>query len=138
MSLFSRMGVPKEILMDQGTNFTSRLLEKLYQLLGVKAIRTSPYHPQTDGLVERFNGMLKAMLRKCVTKEGKDWDRLLPYVLFAYREVPQATTGFSPFELLYGRAVRGPLDILKETWEVEKESEESVVSYILSVQEKLA
>ena len=76
------------------------------------------------------------MLWKCVTKEGKDWDRLLLYVLFAYREVPQATTGFLPFEL-YGRAVRGPLDILKETWEAEKESEESVVSYILSVQEKL-
>ena len=70
-------------------------------------------------------------------KEGKDWDQLLVYVLFEYREVPQATTGFSPFELLCSRAVWGPLDILKETWEAE-ESEESVVSYILSVQEKLA
>ena len=70
-------------------------------------------------------------------KEGKDWDQLLVYVLFEYREVPQATTGFSPFELLYRRAVWGPLDKLKETWEAE-ESEESVVSYILSVQEKLA
>ena len=60
------------------------------------------------------------------------------YVLFVHREVPQAKTGFSLFELLYGRAVRGLLDILKETWEAEKESEESVVSYILSVQEKLA
>ena len=73
MSLFSRMGVLKEILTDQGTKFTSQLLDKLYQLLGVKAIRTSPYHPQTDGLVERFDGTLKAMLWKCVTKEGKDW-----------------------------------------------------------------
>ena len=62
MSLFSRVGVPKEVLTDQGTNFTLRLLGKLYQLLGVKAIRTSPYHPQTDGLVEKFKGMLKAML----------------------------------------------------------------------------
>ena len=58
-------------------------------------------------------------------------------MLFAYREVPQATTGFSPFKLLYRRAVQGPLDILKETWEAEKESEESVMSYSLSVQEKL-
>ena len=42
-------------------------------------------------------------------EEGKDWDKLLPYVLFTYREVPQATSGFSPFELLYGQAVQGPL-----------------------------
>ena len=72
------------------------------------------YHPQTDGLVERFNQTLKAMLRKSATEDGKDWDKLVPYVLFAYREVPQASTGFSPFELVYGRAVKGPLDILKE------------------------
>ena len=64
MSLFSRVGVPKELLMDQGTNFTLQLLKKLYQLLGVKAIRTSSYHPQTEGLVERFNGALKAMCYK--------------------------------------------------------------------------
>lgn len=81
--------------------------------------------------------MLKNMLRKTVTDEGKDWDRLLPYVLFAYREVPQST-GFSPFELLYGHAVRGLLDVLRGSWEGEKQSDESVVSYILSVQEKLA
>ena len=55
MTMFSRVGVPKEILTDQGTNFTSKLLAELYRLLQVKAVRTSPYHPQTDGLVERFN-----------------------------------------------------------------------------------
>ena len=65
-------------------------------------------------------------------------DRLLPYVLFAYREVPQSSTGFSPFELLYGRTVRGPVDILQESWEACEKSYESVVSHILSVQEKLA
>ena len=137
--LFARVGVPREILTDQGSNFTSRLLEELYRLLHVRPIRTSPYHPQTDGLVERFNGTLKAMLRKVATAEGQDWDKWLPYVLFAYREVPQASTGFSPFELVYGRQVRGPLDILKETWEAPSQgSDESIVSYVLSVQERLA
>lgn len=135
MTMFSRVGVPKEILTDQGTNFTSKLLAELYRLLQVKAVRTSPYHPQTDGLVEQFNRTLKNMLRKTVTDEGKDWDRLLPYVLFAYWEVPQSSTGFSPFELLYGHAVRGPLDVLRESWEGEKQTDESVVSYIISVQE---
>ena len=137
VKFFARVGVPNEILTDQGTNFTSQLLTKVYRLLYVKPIRTTPYHPQTDGLVERFNHTLKAMLRKTANKEGKDWDRLIPYLLFAYREVPQASTGFSPFELLYGRQVRGPLDIIKETWEASHKSSKSVVSYVLGIQERL-
>ena len=60
MVLFSRVEVPKEILTDQGNNFTSQLLKEVYRLLSIKPIRTSPYHPQTDGLVERFNQTLKA------------------------------------------------------------------------------
>ena len=58
--LFSRMGIPEEILTDQGTNFMSALLEEVYRMLHIKRIRTTPYHPQTDGLVERFNGTLKS------------------------------------------------------------------------------
>ena len=106
-------------------------------MLHVHPIRTTPYHPQADGLVERFNQTLKAMLRKTSLSEGKDWDKLIPYLLFAYREVPQASMGFSPFELLYGRSVRGPLDVLKEAWESEKRSKESVVSHVLSVRDRL-
>ena len=131
------MGIPEEILADQGTNFTSQLLWEVYRLLQIKPIQTTPYHPQTDGLVERFNSTLKSMLRKSVDEEGKDWDRLLLYLLFAYREVPKASTGFSPFKLVYGRHVRGPLDVLKESWETDKRSTESVVSYVLTIQERL-
>ena len=126
---FSQVGIPAEILTNQGTNFTSQLLTKVYQLLGIKPIRTTPYHPQTDRLVERFNSTLKLMLRKAVNEEGKDWDCLLPYLLFAYCEVPQASTGFSPFELVYGRHVRGPLDVLKETWTASKHATECCVVY---------
>ena len=137
IKLFARVGIPQSILTDQGSNFTSKLLMELYRLLRVQGIRTSPYHPQTDGLVERFNQTLKLMLRKVIDKEGKDWDKLLPYVLFAYREVPQASTGFSPFELLYGRSVRGPLSVLKESWQAAESQDVSVVSYILDIREKL-
>ena len=137
MKLFARVGVPKEILTDQGSNFTSQLLGEVYRLLHIHPIRTSPYHPQTDGLVERFNQTLKTMLRKTAKEEGKNWDKLLPYVLFAYREVPQASTGFSPFELLYGRQVRGPLDVLRETWESSSKSSESIVSYVINMREKM-
>ena len=115
MVIFSRVGIPREILTDQGSNFQAQLLRKLYHLLHIDALRTSPYHPQSDGLVERFNQTLKGMLRKAACQEEKDWDRLIPFLLFAYREVPQESIGFSLFELLYGGDVRGPLDILKET-----------------------
>ena len=115
LKIFSRVGVPQEILTDRGTNFTSQLLVELYNMLHVQPIRTTPFHPQMDRLVERFNQTLKLMLKKTLVKEGKDWDKLLPYLLFAYREVPQASTGFSPFEFLYGHSVRGPLDILSES-----------------------
>ncbi|KAL0200310.1 hypothetical protein M9458_003497, partial [Cirrhinus mrigala] len=97
--LFSRVGIPSEILTDQGTPFMSRLMADLAQLLKVKQLRTSVYHPQTDGLVERFNQTLKQMLRRVASEDKKDWDLMLPYVLFGVREVPQASTGFTPFEL---------------------------------------
>jgi transposase InsO family protein len=122
----------KEILTDQGSNFTSNFLAAVYKLLRIEALRTSPYHPQTDGLVECFNQTLKDMLRKTATEEGKDWDKWLPYVLFAYREVPQETTGFSPFELVYGREVRGSLDVIKESWEI-MEPSENVASHVLQM-----
>ena len=105
--------------------------------MGIKAVRTSPYHPQTDGLVERFNQTLKAMLRKVLKGEKRDWDRMLPYVLFAYREVPQATVGFSPFELLYGRDPRGPLDVLREEWIYEPEADADILSYVMSVRSRM-
>ena len=137
MELFSRHGVPKEILTDQGTNFTSQLLQELYKMLGVKPVRTPPYQPQTDGLVERFNQTLKQMLRKMIDEEGWDWDKLLPYILFAYREVPQSSTGFSPFEMVYGRDVRGPLDILKEGWIGGKPGGDDIITYVIQIYECL-
>ena len=136
VTIFSRVGIPQEILMDQGTIFTSQLLAEIYRLIHMRAHRTSPYHTQTDGVVEQFNQTLKDMLRKTACEEGKDWDHQIPFVLFAYREVLQALTGFSPFELLYGREVRGPLDVLKEKWELRNQSDINVASYVLDMRER--
>lgn len=139
VQFFSRVGFPQEILTDHGNNFMSKLLKDVYQLLGIRGLRTTPYHPQTDGLTERFNQTLKQMLRKFVDDTGSDWDQWLPYLLFAYRKVPQASTGFSPFEL-FGHEVRGPLTLLKEMWEGPPRGKEAlnVVSYVLQMREKLA
>ena len=137
VAVFARVGIPDEILSDQGTNFMSALLEEIYRLLQIKRIRTSPYHPQTDGLVERFNGTLKMMLRKFVSRNQKDWDDYLPYLLFAYREVPQESTGLSPFELLYGRRVRGPLDVLRESWTGCSAEETTAITHVVEMRNRL-
>ncbi|KAL2089209.1 hypothetical protein ACEWY4_016108 [Coilia grayii] len=138
LQLVTRVGIPQEVLTDQGTNFTSKLLKQVYQYLGIKGIKMTPYHPQTDGLVERFNQTLKSMLCKFVADSGADWDEWLPYLLFAYCEVPQASTGFSPFELLYGRQVRGPLDMMKEAVEGQPpQNGMNILSYIIKMRDKM-
>ena len=121
IELFSRMGIPNEIVSDQGTSFMSQLIQQLCTSLGIKKIKSTPYHPETNGLVERFNGSMKSMLRKFVHDEPKTWDKLLPYIMFAYCEVPETSTGFAPFELIYGWPIRGPLSIVKENWLDENE-----------------
>ena len=78
------------------------------------------------------------MLRKVAIQEGKDWDKTIDSLCaLAYREVPQSSTGFSPFELLYGRVVRGPLDVIKETWVAKSNSNDSVISHILAMRDKM-
>ncbi|XP_077962421.1 uncharacterized protein LOC144410313 isoform X1 [Gasterosteus aculeatus] len=136
--LFSRVGIAKEILTDQGTCFMSRVLKEMLRLLQVKQLRTSVYHPQTDGLVERFNQTLKRMLKKVMEADGKNWDQLLPYVLFGVREVPQASTGFSPFELLYGRRPRGLLDIAKEAWESQPSPHRTIIEHVDQMRTRMA
>ena len=109
LDVFSRVGFPTKIVSDKGSQFTSNLMKEVCRLISLKQLFTTPYNPKCNGLCERMNGVLKSMLKKKCQEKPKDWDRYLSAVLFAYREVPQASTGFSPFELLYGRTVRGPM-----------------------------
>uniref|UniRef100_A0A672MV43 Gypsy retrotransposon integrase-like protein 1 n=1 Tax=Sinocyclocheilus grahami TaxID=75366 RepID=A0A672MV43_SINGR len=135
--LASHVGIPKEILTDQGTPFMSRVMADLCHLLKVKQLRTSVYHPQTDGLVERFNQTLKRMLKRVVAEDGRDWDLMIPYVLFGVREVPQASTGFTPFELLFGRQPRGLLDMAREAWENQPAPLRSLVEHVREIRERI-
>eukprot|EP00745_Piridium_sociabile_P030960 TRINITY_DN51384_c0_g1_i5.p1 TRINITY_DN51384_c0_g1~~TRINITY_DN51384_c0_g1_i5.p1 ORF type:complete len:379 (-),score=38.43 TRINITY_DN51384_c0_g1_i5:332-1468(-) len=116
LSVFARTGLPSEILTDCGTQFVSDLMREIYRLLSITSITTTPYHPQSNGMVERFNGTLKTMLRRVCRERPTDWDRYIPALLFAYRELPNATLGFSPFELLFGHSPRGPLSLLADSW----------------------
>ncbi|XP_066983820.1 uncharacterized protein [Macrobrachium rosenbergii] len=140
IEVFCRVGIPREILSDRGTQFKADLMKEINRLLSIKALFTSPYHACCNGLVERMNGVLKNMLKKLCSDHPQDWDRYLPAVLFAYREIPNDTLKFSPFELLYGRTVRGPLSILYELWTNENLQTEvkNSYKYVLDLRDKLA
>ena len=109
--IISRHGVPSQLLSDRGPSFLSCLVLEVCSVLGIQKLNTSAYHPQSDGLVERFNRTLTDMLAK-TARPGIDWDTQLPYVLFAYRATVQASTAESPFFLLYGRDPRLPTELL--------------------------
>lgn len=111
---FSRFGVPRTLHSDQGPNFESRLFQEMCDLLGMRKTRTSPYHPSGDGLVERFNRTLVAILRSYVSLDQSDWDLRLPLVTMAYRSSVQETTGYTPNRLMLGREVNIPLTLMVE------------------------
>ena len=112
-------------------------MEKLYQMLEIRRIRTSAYHPQTDGMVEEYNATLNAGLKKYVDKFPNEWNKAIPYVLFACRSVIHQSIGFSPFEIIFERQPRGPLDILKEEWVEPVECKESVISFLRQTYDRL-
>ena len=115
VDIFSRTGIPLEIVTDQGSQFMSKVMDQLCNSLQIRKIPTTPYHPEGNGVVERMHGTLGAMLTKA-TQEGLDWVGQVPYALYALRSAPNRDTKFSPFELVYGRYVRTPLDILYQGW----------------------
>ena len=108
LDFIARYGIPDTLLTDQGGEFENVLLDKLYDQLGLRKIRTAAYHPQTDGQAERFNRSLIEMLRATTTDRNVHWDDVLAPVLFAYRSAVNSSTGFSPYEMLYGRAPKLP------------------------------
>ena len=107
-----RFGAPDYLHTDQGRNFESSLMTEICKLLGVSKTRTSPYHPQSDGLVERFNRTLLNMLSVVAKDNERDWDLQLPLVMMAYRTSTQESTGATPFSLMFGREARLPIDIM--------------------------
>ncbi|XP_013080918.2 uncharacterized protein LOC106066442 [Biomphalaria glabrata] len=113
-TLFTRFGFPEEVLSDRGTQFHCQLTTTFLKMFGIRQRFTAPYHPQSNGICERFNCTLKKALSKVADDNPKEWDVALPSILFAYRESRNETTGFSPFQMIYGGNPRGPMTILKE------------------------
>ena len=115
IEIFSRTGIPLQMVSDQGTQFVGKVLDQLSACLHIDRIKATPYHPEGNGVVERLHGTLVPMLTKA-TSMGLDWVGQVPFALFALRSAPNRDTLYSPFELVFGRQVRTPLDVLHQGW----------------------
>ncbi|XP_076069192.1 uncharacterized protein LOC143041238 [Oratosquilla oratoria] len=106
---------------DQSSNFTLRLFKHVLATLEIRQCRSTAFHPHSQGALERFPATLKTMLETFYGETGKDWDDGVGLLLFSIRDSVQESLDFSPFQLIHGHQVRGPLNVLKECWLTEGE-----------------
>lgn len=108
--VFSRFGPPTILHSDQGANFETTLMHEICDIMGIAKTRTTAYHPQGDGQVERHNRTIQDMLAAFVSAQCDDWDLWLDPIVYAYNTSRQESTGLSPYELVFGKLPRLPLE----------------------------
>ena len=139
--IFAHTGIPKILVADNASYNTAKLTEEFMRRLGVTPRFSTPFHPEGNAVIERYNAVIKGMIHHAIRSGTKEWHKLLPFILWAYRESPNATTGVSPFELIYGRPARGILTVLRETWIGEQvfpsNLPESTTTYLKKLKENL-
>ena len=104
-------------------------MKEVSRLLYIRRLTMSPYQPSCNGLIKKFNGTLRQMLRRLCHEQPHHWHCFINPLLFAYRKARQYATKFPPFELLYERIVRSSVQILKELWSKEKNVPEDTINY---------
>ena len=112
---FFRFSPPEQLHTDQGRQFESELVSEICKLLGIAKTHMTPYYPQSDGLIERFNRTLLSMLATTAAERPFDWEEYLRPLCMAYNTSVQATTGYTPFSLMFGRQARMPIDLMYGT-----------------------
>ena len=137
IKFFTLVGLPKSVQSDQGSNFMSGIFQQVMHELGIKQYRSSAYHPESQGALERFHQTLKNMIRSYCFDAEKDWDEGIHLLLFAVRESVQESLGFSPFELVFGHSVRGPLKLLKEKFLSNDETPLNLLQYVSDFRNRL-
>lgn len=142
LHIWSRTGIPRTLRHDCGTNFMSKLMAAVESRLGIKDCVSTVFHHESIGVTERFNYTLHQMMRAFAHENPSDWPDRLNQFLFAYREVPHATTGLAPAEIVYNRSnFRGPLAILRDTWThpdgPESGLKRNVLSYLIQTRDRL-
>lgn len=105
--------------------------------LGIRQYNSSAYHPESQGPLERWHQTLKNMMRIYCFETERDWDEVIHLLLFATRESVQESLGFSPFELVFGHTVRGPLKLLKEKFLASESHSINLLQYVSDFRTKL-
>ena len=128
LEIFSRTGVLRVLLTDQGMQFVGLLVDTLSRKLGIDKLKTSPYHPQSN----RMQRTLGSMLRKSVERKI-DWAMQVKFALFALRSTPCRMTGYSPFELVYGRELLTPLSLVADELRQPKRHSHKVEEWLVEL-----
>lgn len=105
-------GIPSRIHSDQGANFESDLIKELCTLMGMKKSRTTVYHPMSNGMTERFNRTLIGMLGTLEPEQKQDWKKYISPLVYAYNTTKHESTGYTPYELMFGRTPKLPIDLV--------------------------
>ncbi|KAL1268451.1 hypothetical protein QQF64_033814 [Cirrhinus molitorella] len=135
IKLFYKFGAPKRILTDQGTEFVNQINLEVCQTLGISRSLCAPYHPQTNGLVEKLNGTIQRTLSKLVERKPSLWADYLEATMFGLRTKKQLTTKFSPYFLLFGREARYPCEV-PDKYEINESVEDLMAGWRQSIAAK--
>ena len=128
-----RYGCPIEIHSDQGRQYESDVFKETCQLLEINKTRTTPFHPRSDGMIERINRTVNDMLSKYIKRHQKDWDDHLDFIIMAYNE----STGLTPHRLVYGREMTFPLDMITDPIGIEKDERKLTSEYVRILENNL-
>ena len=132
---FSIFGLPQRMMSDRGTNFTAGIIKELSNLLGIDRVLTSPYHPQTNGQVERLNRTIFGLIGKMSDEQKVEWSQHLHALIHAYNCTRSAITGYSPYFLMFGRRPRMPVDLHFPV--IPGGKAEKVNEYVLKLEKRL-
>ena len=133
---FYIFGTPLHLMTDNDLAFTSEVVQELCNLFGVKRVRTSAYHPQSNGAIERQHQTVITMIGRLSQDEKANWPKHLPELIQAYNGMRSAITGYSPHYLLFGYHPRFPIDLHFPT--IRKRRVVSVDNFVITLQQRLS
>lgn len=133
--IIAKYGTPRCLLTDNGTHFTSSLMTELIKQIGATHLYSTPYHPQTNGQIERYNSTMDAKIAALSNLRKTDWDDQLPFVTFNYNTSQHSSTQQIPFEMMYGRTAVLPFDHQDDLVTISHDSEHSrkLHEFLLSI-----